>query len=98
MEFLNRIQRLRQIAEDDRIYQIWEKNYAESSQKFHKFAKWCPKKIRQFLYGYAESGRLMMQRAMNIACEQMVFPDEKQGKLSHSFSVGEGLDPPVGDS
>ena len=79
MEFLDRIKRLRQIAEEDRIYQIWEKNYEESSQKFHKFARWCPKKVRQFLYGYAEGGRLMMQRAMNIACEQMVFPDEKQG-------------------
>lgn len=78
MEYLTRMQRLQQIAEDDKVYQVWEKSYAESSRQFYKFAKWCPKKVKRFLYSYAEGGRLMMQRMMNIACEQMVFPDEKQ--------------------
>ena len=73
-----RMQRLQQLAKQDSVYQIWEKSYQEFSNKFHKLARWCPKSIRNILYGYAECGRLMMQRMTNLACSHMEFPDEKQ--------------------
>ena len=73
-----RMHRLPQIAEQDSIYQVWEKSYYDFSDKFHKIARWCPKRIRNILCGYAESGRLMMQRMTNLACSHMEFPDEQQ--------------------
>ena len=73
-----RMQRLQQIADQDSIYQVWEKSYQEYSDKFRKIARWCPKRVRNILVGYGESGRLMMQRMMNLACDHMEFPDEAQ--------------------
>lgn len=73
-----RMERLQQLAQQDSIYQVWEKSYYEFSSKFHRIVRWCPKRIRNILFGYAESGRLMMQRMTNLACEHMEFPDEKQ--------------------
>jgi len=78
MKDIIRMQRLRQIAEQDSTYQVWEKSYQNYAAKFHKIARWCPQNIRSILYGYAECGRLMMQRMTNLACSHMEFPDEKQ--------------------
>ena len=75
-----RMQRLEQIAKQDSIYQVWEKSYYDFSDKFHKITRWCPKRIRNILCGYAESGRLMMQRMTNLACDHMEFPDENKLK------------------
>ena len=71
-----RQQRLSTIAEQDEIYCVWKNSYEECAEKFHKFAKHCPPKVRNYLYGYAESGRLMYQRMVNIACTHMEFIEE----------------------
>ena len=78
MQDNERFHRLMQIAEQDEIYIVWKKSYQESSEKFARYMRWCPKKIRSFLYGYAECGRMMMQRMVNLACKCMEFPDERQ--------------------
>lgn len=73
-----RAKRLQQIAEQDEIYLVWKNSFEDFTPQFGKFVKWCPKKIRNFLYGYADCGRMMMQRIVNLACEHMEFPDEKK--------------------
>lgn len=69
--------RLEQLAEQDETYLVWKNSYDEFAPKFNRFLRWCPRKIRNFLCGYAECGRLMMQRMVNLACEHMEFPEEK---------------------
>lgn len=73
-----RLRRLQQAAGQDEVYMVWKNSYHESVEKFDRFIKWCPRKVRNFLCGYAECGRLMMQRMVNLACIYMEFPDERQ--------------------
>ena len=68
--------RLEQLAQKDEAFMVWEKSYRTFSPKFHRFIRWCPRKIRNYLSGYAECGRLMMQRMVNLACEHMDFPEK----------------------
>ena len=70
--------RLEQLAQQDQAYLVWKHSYDEFSGQFKRFVRWCPKKVRNFLCGYAESGRLMMQRMVNLACENMQFPNESK--------------------
>lgn len=72
-----RQERLRKIAEEDNIYQVWAKSYEYYRDDFNRFASSQPDEIRNFLYGFAESGLLMQQRLVNLACEHMKFPDEE---------------------
>lgn len=70
-----RIKCLQQMAELDEVYLVWKNSHEEFAGKFNGFIKWCPKKVRNYLCGYAESGRLMYQRMVNIACTHMDFID-----------------------
>ena len=72
-----RRQRLQEMAQQDAVYQAWVYSYRDSADRFHAFAKQCPEEVSSFLYGYAEGGRLMMQKMLNLACEHMQFPDEE---------------------
>ena len=67
--------KLEGLAQKDKIYLMWKNCYEESAEKFHAFANGQPEDIRNFLYEFAESGRLMQQRKVNLACEHMVFID-----------------------
>ena len=77
MQNYERQERLLKIAQQDEIYQAYRQSYDECNQNFSRFVKWCPKKVRNYLCGYAESGRLMMQRMVNLACEHMEFPENE---------------------
>ena len=70
--------RLLTIAQEDRIYCTWEKSFESYRDTFIHFADTQPEEIRSFLYGYAECGRMMMQRMVNLACKCMEFPDERR--------------------
>ena len=76
MDKVEKWKRLEQLALQDELYVIWKGVYNESAVKFGKFIRWCPPKLRNLLYDYADSGRLMMQRVAGIALENMEFKDE----------------------
>lgn len=65
------------IADQDESYTIWKKTFHESAPQFEAYANSQPEEIRNILWGYAESGRLMYQRLVNLACEQMDFPNQE---------------------
>ena len=67
---------LLEIAQEDLIYQTWQKSYEDCRESFANFADTQPEEIRNMLYGYADCGRMAQQRLVNLACEHMVFPKE----------------------
>ena len=67
---------LLEIAQEDLIYQTWQKSYEDCRESFANFADTQPEEIRNMLYGYADCGRMAQQRLGNLACEHMVFPKE----------------------
>ena len=71
---LEKERQLEHLAQEDTTYNMWKKCYTEYSAQFEAFANAQPEEIANFLWGYAESGRLMQQRKVNIACENMEFP------------------------
>ena len=64
------------LAENDLPYQVWRDSYEHFRDAFTQYANRQPAKIRNLLYGYAEGGRMMNQRLVNLCCQNMVFPDE----------------------
>ena len=78
MKFRNNEERLYAIAEQDHIYNVWKKCNEDSSPSFKAFVQEQPDEIKNVLLGYADCGRMMMQRMINIACQTMEFKEEKQ--------------------
>ena len=68
--------KLHELALSDPIYQMWQQSFEEFQDTFLQFANVQPEEIRNFLYGYADSGRMAQQRLVNLACEYMVFPED----------------------
>ena len=68
--------KLQKLAQEDLIYQTWQKSYEDCRESFANFADTQPEEIRNMLYGYADCGRMAQQRLVNLACEHMVFPKE----------------------
>lgn len=64
------------LAQEDKTYILWKKSYESSAEKFEAFANAQPEKISNFLWCYAEAGRLMQQRKVNLACEYMSFMEK----------------------
>ena len=60
---------LLKIAEADEAFCLWRNTYQNCKPEFEAYANAQSAQIRNFLWGYAESGRLMYQRLMNLACE-----------------------------
>ena len=69
--------RLYALASTDMIYQTWQQSFENSRDAFIRFADIQPEEIRNMLYDYADSGRMAQQRLVNLACEYIVFPEEK---------------------
>ena len=69
--------RILEIAETDMISQVWARSYADCREAFAQFAAQQPEDIRNMLYGYADCGRMMQQRLVNLACENMRLPEEQ---------------------
>ena len=67
--------RLLQMAALDENYLVWKQEYMACGKKIEKFAKWFPRGVRNILFGYVNSGRMMYQRVLNIACQNMEFID-----------------------
>lgn len=74
---VSRHKKLRSLAEQDTVYQAWANSFADCRDAFTAFASAQPEDIRNMLYGYADCGRMMQQRLVNLACEHMHFPDEE---------------------
>ena len=69
--------RLLAIAQQDMIYNTWEKSFEDCRKAFAHFASNQSEEIRNMLYGYADCGRMAQQRLVNLACRTMLFPDEQ---------------------
>ncbi len=76
-----RLTRLEALARQDEVYAVWEEAYRDYETAFRDFADAQPDDLRQVLYGYAESGRLMYQRLVNLACQHMEFPEAQAGEI-----------------
>lgn len=61
------------LATQDEIYLMWKHSFADCAEAFQAFANAQPAEIRSILWGYAECGRLMQQRLVNLACKHMDF-------------------------
>ena len=72
-----RQQKIYEIAETDLSYQMWSHVFKECQDAFAQFADSQPQEIRSILYGYADSGRMAQQRLLNLACEHMLFIEER---------------------
>ena len=66
-----RAKKLEELAAQDLSYQTWKQSYEDSAEAFKAFADAQPEDIRNMLYCYAESGRLMNQRLAALACEEI---------------------------
>ncbi len=77
MDRRNRHAKLYALAEEDEIYLMWKKTFELCMRDFHDYAEGIPQEIRSILFGYADAGRMMMQKLVNIACEKMEFIDEE---------------------
>lgn len=62
------------IAQNDFSYDVWRRIFEESEKAFETFANSQPEPVQTILWSYAQSGRMMNQRLLNIACEYMDFP------------------------
>lgn len=61
------------LAKQDEIYLMWKHSFADCADAFREYADAQPQDIRNMLWGYAECGRLMQQRLVNLACKYMDF-------------------------
>ncbi len=71
-----REKRLVEIAEKDISYQTWLKTMTASEAEFERYADNQPQEIRNMLWAYAGSAKMIHQRLMNLVCENMRFPGE----------------------
>ena len=72
-----RREKLYDLADKDMVYQVWANSFADCRDAFAAFASAQTEDVRNMLYGYADCGRMMQQRLVNLACEHMRFPDEE---------------------
>ena len=73
MNSRNKGKKLYSLAEQDAIYNVWKNCYEDCVQPFREFVNKQPEEIQNILRGYADCGRMMMQRIINIACDNMEF-------------------------
>lgn len=69
-----KLRKLEALATQDPAWQAWRRSYEASREEFQALADAQPEEVRNILYGYAEGGRLMYQRLVNLACTHMEFP------------------------
>lgn len=80
MDWIAKQRRIYVLAEDDDAYVIWKTMYLRVQKEFEEFAATQPAQIQDVLRCYAECGRIMNQRLLNLACMHMEFSDEAQEK------------------
>jgi len=74
MDSFEKQAKIQRIAQDDFPYTFWIRIFEKSEKAFRAFADSQPEAIRTILWSYAQSGRMMNQRLLNLACEHMDFP------------------------
>ena len=65
-----------ELAEQDDIYMFWKTTLEMCEKPFKEYVETCPEEIRGILYGYADSGRMMCQRVVNLAFEYLGSSEE----------------------
>lgn len=75
MDKVEKWKRLDELVLQDDLYKFYRRAYCESAAKYDKVCRFFPRKLRNTLEGYADFGRLMMQRMAGIALENMEFKD-----------------------
>ncbi len=73
MDVFEKQTRIQAIAQSDFPYNAWRRIFEESEAEFQAFTDSQPESICSILWSYAQSGRMMNQRLLNIACEYMDF-------------------------
>jgi hypothetical protein len=81
MESRGKRERLYKMAEQDPIYQVWKNDYESNIALFKQFADTQPEEVKNVLFGYADAGRMMMQRMINIACDNMEFVEDRENSI-----------------
>ncbi len=78
MEQREKREKLYALAEQDDVYNVWKNGFEDCVQPFWEFVSKQPKDVQKILCGYADCGRMMMQRIINIACEKMEFVKDRK--------------------
>ena len=77
MDWTEKQEHLYKLAESDEIYNVWKNSYHEAEMQFREYADSQQEEIRQILWQYAESGKMMYQRLVNLACIYMEYAIEE---------------------
>lgn len=68
-------EKLEQLAQQDEVFKVWQRSFEDCIQPFAEFANSQPEEIQNILWGYADGGRMMQQRKVNLACAYMEFQE-----------------------
>ena len=68
-------EKLERLALEDEIYRVWRRSFEDCIRPFTEYANSQPQEIQNILWGYAEAGRMMLQRKVNLACAYMEFQE-----------------------
>ena len=72
-----RQKRLGNLMEQDQLYLLWMQLRERYRPDFEACVSSLPEETAAAILGYAQSAEMAQQRLLNIACEKMIFPDEK---------------------
>ena len=70
--------RLIELSENDEVFKVWKHSHDLFFAQFYAYASAQSADIQDFLFGYAESGKLMYQRMVNLACKYMAFIEKTE--------------------
>lgn len=73
----DRMDRLYALAREDPMYRIWNESHERQKEAYERFYGNQPEKVQCILEGYVGCGFVVIQRLVALACEYMIFPDEK---------------------
>ena len=76
-EALVRQDRLYTLAQEDLFYRIWNRDHEKCKDAFYRFYDSQPEAVQYILNTYVECGFVAANRLVDLACEHMIFPDEK---------------------
>ena len=86
MDAFDKMLAIHALAQQDEDYRKMQVEYDRFEQQFHKFARFFPSRIRNFLYGYQGMTYLMGNRKLLIACANMEFADSALNRVAEPDS------------
>ena len=90
MDAMERRKRLYELAESDPEYRRIRAEYEKAKEGFDRFTLTLPEQQRNLLQTCPGMGYFLHHRMLSIVCENMAFPDERNGKCI----VGDGFPVP----